>query len=210
MRSRRRGAPDSMKRAQFLDAAEQLMLEEGYAAVTTRRVGEKAGLSPQLVHYYFRSIDDLFLEIFRRRAEEGLERFTKALSKNYSLLTLWKFSADPPGPAFNLEFAALANHRKVIRTEIARYAKRYRRMQLDAISRLLADRGIAADTCPRVAVLLAMTGISHIMSLERALGFRTGHGETVAFIERSIDRIERAGPSPPRASTRRRASRTRS
>ena len=58
-------------RAQLLDAAEQLMLEEGYAAVTSRRVGRKAGISPQLVHYYFRTMDDLFLEVFRRRAEEG-------------------------------------------------------------------------------------------------------------------------------------------
>ena len=42
-----------------MDAAEQLLLEEGYAAVTSRRVGARAGLKPQLVHYYFRTMDDL-------------------------------------------------------------------------------------------------------------------------------------------------------
>ena len=46
--------------------------EEGYAAVTSRRVADAAGLKPQLVHYYFRTMEDLFLEVFRRRAEEGL------------------------------------------------------------------------------------------------------------------------------------------
>ena len=51
------------------------MLEEGYAAVTSRRVGREAGISSQLVHYYFRTMDDLFLEVFRRRAEEGFGRF---------------------------------------------------------------------------------------------------------------------------------------
>ena len=56
----------------LLDAAEQLMLDDGYAAVTSRRVADKAGLKPQLVHYYFRTMDDLFEAIFRRRAEQGL------------------------------------------------------------------------------------------------------------------------------------------
>ena len=69
--ARRMGAKDSLTRTKLLDAAERLMLEEGYAAVTSRRVGRKAGISSQLVHYYFRTMDDLFLEVFRRRAEEG-------------------------------------------------------------------------------------------------------------------------------------------
>ena len=45
------------------------MRDEGYAAVTSRRVAEQAGLKPQLVHYYFRTMDDLFLEMFRRGAD---------------------------------------------------------------------------------------------------------------------------------------------
>ncbi len=65
------GAPDAKNRGVLLDAAEALMLEEGYAAVTSRRVADKAGLKPQLVHYYFRTMDDLFLAVFRRRAEQG-------------------------------------------------------------------------------------------------------------------------------------------
>ena len=72
--ARRIGAPDAKNRGVLLDAAEQLLLEEGYAAVTSRRVAERAGLKPQLVHYYFRTMEDLFLAVFRRRAEEGLGR----------------------------------------------------------------------------------------------------------------------------------------
>ena len=63
--------PDAKNRGVLLDAAEQLMLEDGYAAVTSRRVAERAGLKPQLVHYYFRTMDELFIEVFRRRAEAG-------------------------------------------------------------------------------------------------------------------------------------------
>ena len=71
--ARRIGAPDAKNRMVLLDAAEQLMIDEGYAAVTSRRVAEKAGLKPQLVHYYFRTMDDLFLEVFRRYADQGME-----------------------------------------------------------------------------------------------------------------------------------------
>src|SRR5690606_21688674 len=63
--SRRIGAPDSKTRTRLLDAAERLLLREGYASVTSRRVAAEAGLKPQLVHYYFRTMDDLFLEVFR-------------------------------------------------------------------------------------------------------------------------------------------------
>ena len=75
--ARRIGAPDSKTRAQLMDAAELVLREEGYAAVTSRRVAARAGLKPQLVHYYFRTMDDLFLEVFRRRAEENLARFER-------------------------------------------------------------------------------------------------------------------------------------
>ena len=116
---RRIGTADSKTRAQLLNAAEQLLLDEGYAAVTSRRVGARAGLKPQLVHYYFRTMDDLFLEVFRRRAEENLAHFERTVATDTSLRTLWRLNADPRGAAFMTEFVALANHRKSIRTEIA-------------------------------------------------------------------------------------------
>ncbi len=62
------------------------MLEEGYAAVTSRRVAAQAGLKPQLVHYYFRTMDDLFLAAYRRRADQGLERLAQALDVSAAAL----------------------------------------------------------------------------------------------------------------------------
>src|SRR3954447_7710229 len=106
MADRRLGGVDSKTREELLDAAEQLMLEEGYAAVTSRRVGAKAGLSPQLVHYYFRTMDDLFLEVFRRRADEGLARFERAIESRPTLRTVWGSLNEGSGSSFNLEFVA--------------------------------------------------------------------------------------------------------
>ena len=74
------------------------MLEEGYAAVTSRRVAERAGLKPQLVHYYFRTMEDLFLAVFRRRAEAGPGGAHHALQSPQPLWALWRFSTDPCRP----------------------------------------------------------------------------------------------------------------
>jgi AcrR family transcriptional regulator len=183
------GAEDSQTRTKLLDAAERLMLEDGYAAVTSRRVGQKAGVSSQLVHYYFRTMDHLFLDVFRRRAEEGFARFERSIEAQPSLRTIWSSlgAGSGSGSVFNLEFAALGNHRKAIRAEIASYAERFRAMQVEAISSILAARGtLPAGITPEV-VLVVMAGVAQLIALERALGVSGGHEQTLAFIEQYLD-----------------------
>jgi TetR/AcrR family transcriptional regulator len=198
---RRIGAPDSKTRARLLDAAERLLLAEGYAAVSSRRVAGKAGLKPQLVHYYFRTMDDLFLAVFRRRAAQNLDRHARALASKRPLRALWELSTDPRGTAFTLEFAALANHRKAIRKEIRQHAERFREMQIDAIASALDRYGIPADVCPPIVLALAMTGVSQVLVLEQGLRMTAGHEETVALVERYLRGIEGPGRRP-RAATK--------
>jgi AcrR family transcriptional regulator len=65
--------PDNrnMTEQAFLDAAERLLVEVGYANITTRRLAEEAGANLGLVHYYFGSMEQLFVRV--------LERFTDRL-----------------------------------------------------------------------------------------------------------------------------------
>ena len=190
--SRRIGASDSKTRAQLVDAAEALLLGEGYAAVTSRRVAAKAGLKPQLVHYYFRTMDDLYLEVLRRQADHNLAQFEQAIAADGSLRNLWRLNADPRGAAFTIEFVALANHRKAIRAEIARYAERFRAAQIDAITAALAAQGIPELQLPPTVALLLMTGLSQVLALEDALGVTAGHETTIAFVERTLGELEAA------------------
>jgi AcrR family transcriptional regulator len=188
---RRLGATDSKTRVLLLDAAERLLLREGYAAVTSRRVAAEAGVKPQLVHYYFRTMDDLFLEVYRRRAEPAIERFARAVENDRSLRTVWQFATDLRGATFNIEFVALANHRKAIREQIADYARRFREMQLASIAAILEDRGIAPETLPPIVLMLAMTGVTQVMALEAALGVSGGHQEMLDFVAARIEETER-------------------
>ena len=188
--ARRIGAPDAKNRGVLLDAAEQLMLEEGYAAVTSRRVAEKAALKPQLVHYYFRTMDDLFLAAFRRRAEEGLEAQARVLQARQPLWALWRFSIDPAATAITMEFIALANHRKALKAEIAYYAERFREEQRKALSMVLDRYGIDPVEVPALVWSVLMTSVSRVLVIEQALGMSAGHAETVEFVERYLHRLE--------------------
>jgi AcrR family transcriptional regulator len=188
--ARRIGAPDAKNRGVLLDAAEQLMLEEGYAAVTSRRVAEKAALKPQLVHYYFRTMDDLFLAAFRRRGEAGLEAQAQVLQARQPLWALWRFSTDPAATTITSEFIALANHRKALKAEIAYYAERFREEQRKALSTVLDRYGIDRAEVPAVVWSVLMTSISRVLVIEQALGMSAGHAEIVEFVERYLRRLE--------------------
>ncbi len=191
--ARRIGAPDAKNRGVLLDAAEQLMLEEGYAAVTSRRVAERAELKPQLVHYYFRNMDELFLAAFRRRAEEGLEVQARMLQSPQPLWALWRFSTDPAATAITMEFIALANHRKALKAEIAFYAERFRDEQRKALTSILEgygrDVGDPAALPPLVWSVL-MTSVSRVLVIERALDMSAGHRETVEIVESYLRHLE--------------------
>lgn len=192
--ARRIGAPDAKNRGLLLDAAEQLMIEEGYAAVTSRRLAHKAGLKPQLVHYYFRTMEELFLEVFRRRAEEALEVHAKLLQSPQPLWALWRFGTDPAFTRISMEFMALANHRKEMRAEIAYYAERFREEERQAVTAALQRYGSKIqegqqDIPPAVWTVL-MSSLSRFLVLEQAVGISGGHAETMELVESFLRRLE--------------------
>lgn len=196
---RRIGAKDSATRTKLLDAAEQLMTTEGYAAVTSRRVGTRAGIAPQLVHYYFRTMDDLFLEVIRRRSEAGLAEFARTTAGDVSLRLLWEFQAGRAQGRMEIEFAALANHRKAVGVEIARYGERFRQMHAQGVARALDRLGISEAECPPQALTVLMTGVAQILALEEGLGMSAGHDDARAFVEQLLDRFERGINRSPSA-----------
>lgn len=51
----------------ILEAAERLFLEKGFARTSTTEIAREAGCNQALVHYYFRTKDNLFESIFERK-----------------------------------------------------------------------------------------------------------------------------------------------
>lgn len=187
--ARRIGAEDSATRAALLDAAQALMMEEGYAAVTSRKVAARAGLKPPLVHYYFRTMDDLFVALVRRGAEETRQRQDAALASDQPLWALWEMTTHPAGRTVITEIAALANHRKALRTEVASLARTLRDAQIAALTPILARYGAGTDLSPEAFVTLG-NAIGQNLVIEEALGLDTGHAAIRALVEGVLTRCE--------------------
>jgi AcrR family transcriptional regulator len=204
--ARRRAKTDSQTRRRLLDAAEHLMAEEGYAAVTSRRVGATAGITSQLVHYYFETMDELFVEVLRRRADAGLDQLQQALNSGTTTLRrLWELRSSHRDAVIDIEFVALANHRKSIRDAIGRYAARHRALELALTERAMASAAISPQDYPPSVVLQALVGMSQIMVIEASLGIAAGHDDTQRFVQALLDRLERhrdrPGPRPANSET---------
>lgn len=186
---RRIGAEDSATRAALLDAAQALMVEEGYAAVTSRKVAARAALKPQLVHYYFRTMDDLFVALVRRGAEQSRDRQAAALASDQPLWALWEMNTDRKGRAFITEMAALATHRKELRAEIAELARTLRDEQITVLTPVLDRYGVSETLTPEAFVTLA-NALGQTLVMEQALGLDAGHAAVRAVVEDLLTRYE--------------------
>lgn len=186
----------------ILDATEKLMLDEGYAAVTTRAVAKRAGLAPGLVHYYFPTTDDLLVAAYRRTTERNFERLRTALAAEDPLRELWQLQTEATPMELAIEFIALARHRKVIEAEIARYADYARDLQAAAIARALQGRSVDLDVCPPACISLLLAGVSRALIMEGAVGISNGHPETQAFVQWMLDRLGQPPANDPRSSGR--------
>jgi AcrR family transcriptional regulator len=137
---RRRSATEtSGTRAQLLDTAEAIMKEEGYPAVTTRRLASRMGVSNPLVHYDFRTMDDLFLSLMRRGAERNVARLVRAVTSADPLRALLEIYNDHDAAQLQVEFMALINHRKEISKEAARSSEHMRALEAEALARVLSE-----------------------------------------------------------------------
>ncbi|MCF3131687.1 TetR/AcrR family transcriptional regulator [Streptomyces olivochromogenes] len=66
---RRPGNPDT--RGAILEAARRTFAERGYDGSSIRHIATSAGVDPALVHHYFGSKEDLFLEVVKPPIEPG-------------------------------------------------------------------------------------------------------------------------------------------
>ena len=186
---RRIGAPDAKNRVVLLDAAEQLLLEEGYAAVTSRRVAETGGTQTSagalLLPHHGRPLPGGVPPQGRGRGSRVL---ATALASPQPLWALWRFSTQPEATRLTMEFMGLANHRKALRAEIVYFAERFREEQNKAIATALERYGIGTSEVPPVVWTVFATSVSQ--------GSGDGTGARNVLRSRRDVRVLRAMDSP--------------
>ena len=182
----------------MLAAAERLMLRDGHAAVTARRVAAEAGLKPQLVHYYFVSMDDLFVSVIRRGAARSADLIEQARASPKPLWALWRLSNHPTVTILSAELNAAARHRRAIRMELAQAAEQFRLAQAAALAEVLQQYDADTGNLPVRVLLLLAEYLARGMGVERGIGLSTFHDDALAFVEGQLRRLE--GEPPERDS----------
>jgi TetR/AcrR family transcriptional regulator of autoinduction and epiphytic fitness len=184
---RKSKADDGGAKQRLIEAAAQIMHDEGYAAATSRRVAAAAGVKQALVYYYFPTMDDLFVEVLRAGGEVALQQLRNVLLDDDPLRALWRINTDPRQTVLSTEFMALANHRKAIGAELKAYSERVRDIETAAATMALRASGVDLDAYPPVVISMIVAQIARSVGNEDAVGVTRGHEELREFIDRQID-----------------------
>jgi AcrR family transcriptional regulator len=179
-------------RARFLDAAEELIRAEGYAAASARAIAERVGMKHQAIFYYFGSQDELLLEVYRRSAKLHRERLEMALRSANPIRGIWEIARDSDATAVAIEFMALANHNELIRAEIASNAIENRHLEVAAIDAYLKRRGINPQLDPEVVSILT-NACARLLVQESNLGIHVGHKIYEDMVDASFRNFEASG-----------------
>jgi AcrR family transcriptional regulator len=190
MSPKRIGSDNSATRTAIVDAAEAIMVESGYASVTSRSIATKAGLKSNLLHYYFPTMDELFLCVYRRFAETFAIERQQILQAERPLRHLWELTSDPKNVTIIYEFVALGNHRKEIRAEISRFGNEIRDMNIAAVRAILNRKGFGWIPWLPTVFTIVFESVARNLSLQNALGVTSGRDETLAIAYRIIDLLD--------------------
>jgi TetR/AcrR family transcriptional regulator len=76
---------DKQTEEKIFDAATEVFEEQGMAGARMQHIADRAGINKALLHYYFRTKDQLFDAVFAKLAQKMFMKFAPVFSKEMSL-----------------------------------------------------------------------------------------------------------------------------
>jgi AcrR family transcriptional regulator len=171
----------------LLDAAERLLVEVGYAGVTTRRLAEEAGVNNGLVHYYFGSIENLLVRVLERFTERQIARQRAMYADpDVPFIEKWRtamrylLSEDVAYEKVWLELQALAWNRPELQGPVDGVNAEWRKVLTEAFAEPRKRYGIEM---PLEALVSLVITFNEGIMLERLSGVEEGHRELLDWID---------------------------
>jgi AcrR family transcriptional regulator len=176
---RRKGAEGSKTRAQLLHAAAQILRDEGAGAVTARRLAEQVGLGRHIVHYYFGTIDELFVALMREEGQRTEDWLKEATETGDALSLLWENSWQ--SASIIQELTILAMRHSSIGAEYKIYTERFRNTIAGILTIYAQARGIVLPGSAAATAMMVQS-VACTMALEFSLDIEMGHQEAKAAL----------------------------
>jgi AcrR family transcriptional regulator len=195
------GAGQSVREANveaFLDAAERLLVREGAAGISTRRLAQEAGQNHGLVHYYFGSVDELMLQALERFTDRVLERQRAMYETDEPFIEKWRTAVGyieqdlkAGYPKVWAELEALAWDKPELRDRLRDLSDRWRSLLRDAVAAAMEEYGLNGDSFSAEAWAALVMQFQKGLLNERLLGFDRGHAELLAAIDEWLVKQEK-------------------
>jgi TetR/AcrR family transcriptional regulator len=178
----------------LLDAAERLLVDVGYAGITTRRLAQEAGVNHGLVHYYFGSIENVLVQTLERFTERVTRRQREMYAAEIPFLEKWRtamrylVAEDIRYEKIWLELQALAWNRPELRERVARVNDAWRAVLTEAFAEPRERYGIEV---PLDALVSLVMTFNQGIIVERLAGVETGQRELLEWIDGWLKRKEK-------------------
>ena len=172
----------------LLDSAERLLVSEGHAAVSTRRVAQGAQVNHGLVHYYFGSMEELLMQV--------LERFTGSLVARQREMygsdepfaekwrTAWRFQEEDLAagyPKLWFELQAMAWNEPRMRERLVAVDAEWRAVLTAAFEDARGELDLELPPTEALVALVMM--LAQGAQVQRLLGIDAGHHELLRWID---------------------------
>jgi AcrR family transcriptional regulator len=174
----------------LLDAAERLLVREGYAAVTTRRVATEAGLNHGLIHYYFGSMEELLVQVLERFTGPLVDRQRQMYAQDAPFIEKWRtamaYLESDQASGYQkiwLELQAMAWNHPDLRERVAAVNAEWRAVLTDAFEGAAREHGVDVRRFPVPALVSLVMTFNEGIILERLCGINDGQAELLTAID---------------------------
>jgi len=182
----------------FLDAAERLLVRIGYAAITTRKLAEEAGLNHGLVHYYFGSMQELLLQVLERYTDRLIVRQREMYAAPGPFIDKWRTAMgyldedeDSGYAKVWYELQAMGWNDPEIRKRVVNVDRAWYKVITEALDKAMDEYGLDRSQFPLEAVVTLVATFNEGIHLERLSGIRSGHDALLKAIDSWLESLEK-------------------
>lgn len=169
----------------LFDAAERLLVDVGYAGITTRRLAEEAGVNHGLVHYYFGSVEHLLVRVLDRFTDRLIERQRAMYAADTPFVEKWRIAMryldeDRPYQKVWFELQAMAWNRPGLRDRLVSVHAQWRAVLLEAFAPVHEELGLPI---PLEALVSLVYAFNEGIMLDGLLGLEGEHQALLDWID---------------------------
>ena len=184
-------------REAILDAAERMLISDGHAGVTTRKLAAEANVNQGLIHYYFGSMEEVLLQVFERFSARLLDRQRAMYAADVPFIEKWRSAMgfldedlESGYPKIWLELQALGWNRPALQERLQAVHSQWWAVLREAFGKAFDEYGLEDGPLSLDAWVALVVTFNEGVQLDRLSGISTGHAEMLAAIDGWLVELE--------------------